>query len=240
MVESMVRPTQNEFSPAERAAVYRALRERRDVRIGYLPKPLDDETLYRLLAAAHQAPSVGFMQPWRFIVVRNLALRTAVHGIFERANAAAAAKYSGDLREAYSRLKLEGLLEAPQHLCVVCDERGERGHRLGLNSMPEMSIYSVVCAIQNLWLAARAEGIGVGWVSILDPLAVKELLRIPPDAQLVAYLCLGYVEGFADVPDLERHGWEKRAELAPLVRADYFDQTYTVRPADAWRLQTTL
>lgn len=240
MVESMVRRTENEFSPAERAAVYRALRERRDVRVGYLPKPLDDETLYRLLAAAHQAPSVGFMQPWRFIVVRNLALRTAVHGIFEHANAAAAANYSGNLREAYSRLKLEGLLEAPQHLCVVCDERGERGHRLGRNSMPEMSIYSVVCAIQNLWLAARAEGIGVGWVSILDPPAIKELLRIPPDAQLVAYLCLGYVEGFADVPDLERHGWEKRAELAPLVRADYFDQAYIAPPADAWRLQTTL
>lgn len=97
--------------------------------------------------------------------------------------------------------------------------------------MPETSIYSVVCAIQNLWLAARAEGIGVGWVSILDPLAIKELLRIPPAAHLVAYLCLGYVEGFAEVPDLERDGWEKRAELAPLVRADYFDQTYPLNGA---------
>jgi len=231
MVESMVRRTQNGFSPAERAAVYRALRERRDVRVGYLPQPLDDATLYRLLAAAHQAPSVGFMQPWRFIVVRNPALRTAVHGIFQHANAEAAANYRGNLRKVYSRLKLEGLLEAPQHLCVVCDERGERGHHLGRYSMPETSVYSVVCAIQNLWLAARAEGIGVGWVSILDPLAIKELLRIPPTAQLVAYLCLGYVEGFAEVPDLERDGWERRAELAPLVRADYFDQTYTVHAA---------
>jgi hypothetical protein len=118
------------------------------------------------------------------------------------------------------------ILEAPQHLCVVCDEQTECGHHLGRYSMPETSIYSVVCAIQNLWLAARAEGIGVGWVSILDPLAIKELLRIPPAVQLVAYLCLGYVEGFAEVPDLERDGWEKRAELMPLVRADYFDQTY--------------
>lgn len=231
MVESMVKQTRNEFSPAERAAVYRALRERRDVRVGYLPQPLDDATLYRLLAAAHQAPSVGFMQPWRFIVVRNLALRKEVHGIFEHANAAAAANYSRNLKEAYSRLKLEGLLEAPQHLCVVCDEQTERGHHLGRRSMPETSIYSVVCAIQNLWLAARAEGIGVGWVSILDPLAIKDLLRIPPAAQLVAYLCLGYVEGFFEVPDLERDGWEKRAELAPLVRADYFDQTYLVHRA---------
>jgi len=230
MVESMVKPTQNQFSPAERAAVYRALRERRDVRVGYLPQPLDDATLYRLLAAAHQAPSVGFMQPWRFIVVRNLALRQQVHTVFEHANATAAANYTGSRRELYSRLKLEGLGDSPQHLCVVCDEQTERGHQLGRHSMPETSIYSVVCAIQNLWLAARAEGIGVGWVSILDPLAIKQLLRIPPGAQLVAYLCLGYVEGFADAPDLERAGWEKRAELAQLVRADYYDQTYVMHP----------
>ena len=229
MVQSLVTPAQRDFSTEERSAVYRALRERRDVRIGYLPQLIDDVTLYRLLTAAHQAPSVGFMQPWRFIVIRSEAVRTAVHGIFQRANTEAAARYQGNRKELYSRLKLEGLLEAPQHLCVVCDDESERGHRLGRNSMPETSIYSVVCAIQNLWLAARTEGIGVGWVSILDPLAVKELLRIPPAAQLVAYLCLGYVEGFAEVPDLERYGWEKRAELAPLIRADYFDQFYAHR-----------
>jgi 5,6-dimethylbenzimidazole synthase len=226
MVESLVTPAQNDFSAAERSAVYRALRERRDVRAGYLPRPVDDATLYRLLAAAHQAPSVGFMQPWRFIVVRSEALRTAVHGIFERANTEAGARYRGERKELYSRLKLEGLLEAPQHLCVLCDEESERGHTLGRNSMPETSVYSVVCAIQNLWLAARTEGIGVGWVSILDPPAIKKLLRIPASAHLVAYLCLGYVREFADAPDLERDGWEQRAELAPLVRADYFDQPY--------------
>jgi 5,6-dimethylbenzimidazole synthase len=224
MVQSMVRPTQNEFSEAEKGAVYRAIRERRDVRAGYLPQPIDRATLYRLLAAAHQAPSVGFMQPWRFIVVRQQSLRTAVHQVFQRANADAAASYQQGRKELYSRLKLEGLLEAPQHLCVVCEEESERGHHLGRHSMPETSVYSVVCAIQNLWLAARAEGIGVGWVSILDPLAIKDLLRIPPAAQLVAYLCLGYVKEFADLPDLERDGWEKRAELTPLVRAEYFDQ----------------
>jgi len=226
MVERLVTTAQNDFSSAERAAVYRALRERRDVRAGYLPQPMDDPTLYRLLSAAHQAPSVGFMQPWRFIVVRDLALRAAVHRIFERANSDATGRYGGDQKELYSRLKLEGLREAPQHLCVLCDEDSERGHYLGRNSMPETSIYSVVCAIQNLWLAARTEGIGVGWVSILDPPRVKELLRIPASAQLVAYLCLGYVKEFAEVPDLERDGWEQRAELAPLVRADYFDQPY--------------
>jgi len=226
MVESVVTTAQNDFSSAERAAVYRALRERRDVRAGYLPQPVDDTTLYRLLSAAHQAPSVGFMQPWRFIVVRNEALLAAVHGIFERANCDATARYGGDQKELYSRLKLEGLREAPQHLCVLCDEESVRGHYLGRNSMPETSIYSVVCAIENLWLAARTEGIGVGWVSILDPPAIKNLLRIPAGTQLVAYLCLGYVRAFSDVPDLERNGWEQRADLAPLVRADYFDQPY--------------
>jgi|SRR5580700_2929400 5,6-dimethylbenzimidazole synthase len=226
MVQSVVKQTANVFSPAEKAAVYRALRERRDVRAGYLPQPLEEATLYRLLAAAHHAPSVGFMQPWRFIIVRNQVLRSAVHEIFGRANAAAAANYSSDLGELYGRLKLEGLLEAPQHLCVVCEPASERGHQLGRHSMPETSIYSVVCAIQNLWLAARAEGVGVGWVSILDPPAIKDLLRIPASAQLVAYLCLGYVEEFSDLPDLERHGWEKRAELASLVRSEYFDQPY--------------
>ena len=232
MVESMVRRAENEFSPSEKAAVYRALRERRDVRKGYLPQPIDDATLYRLLGAAHQAPSVGFMQPWRFIVVRSLALRTRVSEIFLQANAAAAASYPVERREMYSRLKLEGLREAPQHLCVVSDDRSERGHLLGRHSMPETSVYSVVCAIQNLWLAARTEGIGLGWVSILDPTAIKELLRIPTAAQLVAYLCLGYVEEFASLPDLERDGWEKRADLRSVVRADYFDQPYLVDTAD--------
>ena len=196
------------------------------MRAGYLPQPIDDTTLYRLLAAAHQAPSVGFMQPWRFIVVRDEGLRSAVHAIFQHANSDAAARYEGTRRHLYSRLKLEGLLEAPQHLCVLCDDESVRGHYLGRNSMPETSVYSVVCAIQNLWLAARTEGIGVGWVSILDSLAIKNLLRIPATTQLVAYLCLGYVRAFSNVPDLERNGWEQRAELAPLVRADYFDQPY--------------
>lgn len=233
MVKRIVKRAENGFSTEEKAAVYRVLRERRDVRAGYLPQPLEDKILYRLLAAAHQAPSVGFMQPWRFVVVRNQTLRTAVHEIFQRANAAAAASYTGELKELYLRLKLEGLLEAPQHLCVVCDEASKRGHHLGRHSMPETSIYSVVCAIQNLWLAARAEGIAVGWVSILDPQAIKDLLRIPHAAQLVAYLCLGYVKEFANLPDLERGGWEKRAELAPLVRAEYFDQPYIADGASA-------
>ncbi len=201
------------------------------MRTGYLPNPVNDATLRRLLTAAHHAPSVGFMQPWRFIVVRDASLRSAVYEIFLRANAEAAATYTGERGELYARLRLEGLLDSPQHLCVVCDPTTQRGHRLGRNSMPESSAYSVVCAIQNLWLAARVEGIGVGWVSIVDPCEIKKLLRVPPHVHLVAYLCFGYVEGFSDVPDLERKGWEERAELASLVRDNYFEQSYEFQGA---------
>jgi 5,6-dimethylbenzimidazole synthase len=224
MVESMVTDRQNAFTQEEIDAVYRAIRERRDVRSGYLPRPLEDETLIRLLTAAHMAPSVGLMQPWRFILVRDAAQRANVHEIFVRAREAAATLYDGDRCELYARLKLEALLEAPQHLCVVCDADSEQGHVLGRHSMPETPAYSVVCAIQNLWLAARAEGIAVGWVSILDPLAMKKLLRIPPGVPLVAYLCIGYVEEFAPSPDLERIGWEERTSLRSVLREEFFDQ----------------
>lgn len=231
MVESMVMQMISCYSEAERAAIYRVIRERRDVRTGYLPKPLDDAALARLLDAAHHAPSVGFMQPWRFIVVRDAGLRTAVHECFLRANDEAAAIYSGDRRAVYGQLRLEGLLAAPQHLCVVCDAASKRGHRLGRNSMPETAAYSVACAIQNLWLAARAEGIGVGWVSILDPITIKALLQIPPNVELVAYLCIGYVESFSAVPDLERSGWEQREQLASVVKSDFFNRPYQFREA---------
>lgn len=214
------------YTEAEKAAVYRVIRERRDVRTGYLPTQVDDLTLQRLLSAAHQAPSVGFMQPWRFIIIRDASLRAAVHSNFLRANAAAAQNYSDDRRELYTQLRLEGLLEAPQHICVVCESGSQRGHGLGRHSMPATAAYSAACAIQNLWLAARAEGIGLGWVSILNPSAVRSLLRIPADVDLVAYLCLGYVEQFAHTPDLEHAGWEHRADLAPLVHADFFDQPF--------------
>lgn len=223
MVESVVTARTNDFTEEERDAIYRVIRQRRDVRAGYSSRPLEDNVLSRLLSAAHMAPSVGLMQPWRFIVIRNTEQRARVHEIFQQAQDAAAALYVGERGELYARLKLEALLEAPQHLCVVCDADSERGHALGRHSMPETPSYSVVCAIQNLWLAARAEGIGVGWVSILDPAAMKRLLRIPPQVELVAYLCIGYVEDFAPRPDLERVGWEERASLASVLREEFFD-----------------
>ncbi len=217
MVESLGVTADMAFSEAERAAVYRAIAERRDVRRGFVDRSLPDELLQRLLAAAHNAPSVGLMQPSRFIVIRNLATRKAIHDIFQEANANAATTYTGEQGQQYAALKLEGILEAPQNLCIVCDAQNERGHKLGRHTMPETAAYSTVCAVQNLWLAARAEGVGVGWVSILDPIRLRGLLRIPERLLPVAYLCLGYVDRFASEPELERAGWEKRVPLRSAI-----------------------
>jgi 5,6-dimethylbenzimidazole synthase len=215
------------FCEPELAGVYRAIRERRDVRSGFLPQPLPDEVLLRLLSAAHDAPSVGLMQPWRFIVVRSLETRQAVHALFQQAQQTATATYEGERAALYSSLKLEGILEAPQNLCIVCDPASEQGHRLGRQTMPEAAIYSAVCAVQNLWLAARAEGIGVGWVSILDPEALKQLLGVPQPFALVAYLCLGYVDSFEPRPQLERLGWEQRVALEDVVRLENYSTSAT-------------
>jgi len=216
------------FDESERRAVYRAIRERRDVRRGFLPEPMPDELLTRLLEAAHNAPSVGLMQPWRFIVVRDLAVRQAIHNIFLDANQQALAGYEGERRKSYAGIKLEGILEAPQNLCIVCDTQSSQGHQLGRRTMPETTLYSTVCAVQNLWLAARAEGIGVGWVSILEPNLLRSALKIPEHITPVAYLCLGYVDAFATEPDLERVGWEKRTPLKSVLSLDRYDNNWTM------------
>lgn len=214
------------FDESERNAVYRAIRERRDVRRGFLPEPIPNELLYRLLEAAHNAPSVGLMQPWRFIVVRELAVRQKVHQIFLDANTQALAHYEEEKQQSYAGMKLEGILEAPQNLCIVCDSQSSQGHQLGRRTMPETAIYSAVCAVQNLWLAARAEGIGVGWVSILEPSLLRETLKIPGHITPVAYLCLGYVDAFATEPDLERAGWETRTPLKSVLSLDEYDSSW--------------
>jgi 5,6-dimethylbenzimidazole synthase len=224
MVESLVMTEDMAFSESDRAAVYRAIGTRRDVRRGFVDRLLPEELLQRLLAAAHSAPSVGLMQPSRFIVIRDVATRTAAHDIFKDATRTAAATYQGEQGDHYATLKLEGILEAPQNLCIVCDTQNERGHKLGRHTMPETAAYSTVCAVQNLWLAARAEGIGVGWVSILDPVRLRSLLRIPDHILLVAYLCLGYVDRFATEPELERSGWEKRIPLRTAVCYDVYSE----------------
>jgi 5,6-dimethylbenzimidazole synthase len=163
------------------------------------------------------------MQPTRFVVIRSLAVRRQVHAAFLKANQQAESRYQGARRDQYAGLKLEGILDAPQNLCILCEPESEQGHGLGRQTMPETAVYSTVCAIQNLWLAARAEGVGVGWVSILSPDALRSILNIPAHIMPVAYLCLGYVDSFGNEPELERLGWEQRSPLEGVV----FEETYT-------------
>jgi 5,6-dimethylbenzimidazole synthase len=217
----------NCFSSEERAGVYRAIRERRDVRSGFLPDPLPQELLLRLLGSAHQAPSVGLMQPWRFIVIESRAIREKIFEDFQDASAQEHQTYSGERAHLYARLTLQGILTAPINLCVVCDCDSSRGHSLGRHTMPEAALYSAVCAIQNLWLAARAEGVGLGWVSILHPERVNTILNIPTSMTLVGYFCMGFVEQFASEPELERAGWERGLSLEDVLRHETFDQAWS-------------
>ena len=216
--------SENRFDDCERRGVYRAITSRRDVRSQFNSAAIPDNLLARLLAAAHCAPSVGFMQPWEFIVIRDDRIKRDIHSNFEKANRSAAETYEGDRRVLYERQKLAGILDAPINLCVTCNKSATRGQGLGRQTMPETPIYSTVCAIQNLWLAARAEGVGVGWVSILDVATLRRSLAIPDHIDPVAYLCLGYVSAFAERPDLETSGWERRAPLADLIHFERYGE----------------
>jgi 5,6-dimethylbenzimidazole synthase len=189
---------------------------RRDVR-RFRSEPLAAGALDRLIAAACLAPSVGLSQPWRFAPVDDPARRAAIVDNFSACNREALAAYDADQAAAYAKLKLAGLREAPCHLAIFADEATPLGHGLGLRTMPEMIRYSVVAAVCNLWLAARAEGIGMGWVSILDAKQVVQTLELPADWRLIGYFCLGYPEQEDDQPELEREGWEQRRAHAAFV-----------------------
>ena len=205
-----------EFSSDEREAVYRAIEERRDVR-AFRTDPIPDATLQRILDAAHHGPSVGFMQPWNFIVVRDPATKARVQTVFARENERAATQFEGERAELYRTLKLEGIMEAPVNLCVTCDRTRSGPHVLGRNTIIDTDVYSTCCAIQNLWLAARVEGVGVGWVSILRNEDLREILGIPEHVIPVAYLCIGYPQEFLDEPELQRRGWAERVPLDALL-----------------------
>ena len=205
------------FSDHERDAVYRAIFERRDVRKDFLSRPIPDTTLHRLLMASHHAGSVGFMQPWDFVIVQNSQTKQTIKGLFEQANHRAAQSYRGEKSALYRSLKLEGIQEAPVNICVTCTRQRGGPHVLGRATIPDTDVYSTCCAIQNLWLAARAEGIGMGWVSILDYNSLKRVLGIPRSIKVVAYLCLGYVKAFSGQPDLAKAGWRKRLPIHELV-----------------------
>lgn len=195
------------FSEPERAAVYRAIFARRDVR-HFLPGPLPEGTLQRCLEAAHAAPSVGYMQPWRFLRITDARLRGELHALVDAERLRTAAELPSR-RQEFLRLKVEGVRECAE-LLVVALMDGRDAHVFGRRTLPEMDLASAACAIQNLWLAARAEGIGVGWVSFFDPDAVADLLAMPPGAQPIALLCLGRTAEFPEQPLLESLGWGER------------------------------
>jgi 5,6-dimethylbenzimidazole synthase len=208
------------FDEAERAAVYRAIYERRDVRNEFLPTPIPDDLLWRLLAAAHAAPSVGLMQPWNFLVIQSPEVKAQVHKAFTRANTDAARLFPDAMGHQYRALKLEGILKSPINLCVTCDRTRGGDVVLGRTHNPDMDLYSTVCAVQNFWLAARAEGVGVGWVSIFEDADVRAILCIPDHVAIVAYLCVGYVAHLYNRPELEAKRWASRLKLEDLVYRD--------------------
>lgn len=202
------------YSPEEIAAVYRAIYERRDMR-HFLPDVVDSEILQRLLHAAHHAPSVGFMQPWRFIRITSPELRQQIHALVEQERILTA-QALGERSDEFMKLKVEGILECGEVLiAALCEQREQ--HIFGRRTLPEMDVASLSCAIQNMWLAARAEGLGLGWVSMFEPEALKILLKMPVDSQPLAILCLGHVEQFYDKPMLEQENWATRHALETVL-----------------------
>ena len=208
---------QSSFDQAGIDAVYRVIAERRDVR-HFVPGAIDEELLMRLLGAAHQAPSVGLMQPWRFIRIQDPAIREQMVQLVDQERLATGAAL-GERNEEFMRLKVEGIRECGEVLVAALMDRREK-HIFGRRTLPEMDLASVACAIQNMWLAARAEGLGMGWVSLFDPVKLAALLGIPEGGKPVAIICLGHVAGFYPKPMLELEGWAMRGKLADLVYTD--------------------
>ena len=215
------------FSGAEQSAVYRAIFERRDMR-HFAGGSVAPDTMRRLLVAAHHAPSVGFMQPWRFIRIADPGLRKQLHALVEKERQLTA-QALGEQAETFMRLKVEGVLDAAE-LWAVALADGREKHVFGRRTLPQMDLASAACAIQNLWLAARAEGLGMGWVSLFDPLAVAQLLQMPTGAEPIALLCIGPVHAFYEVPMLQRERWAQRCPLDDLLFEDTWGQPLTKEP----------
>lgn len=213
------------FSAPERKAVYRAIRERRDVR-AFRPEPIPEDVFWRLLEAAHQAPSVGRMQPWNFVRITDPALKQGVYNHFRDINDRAATLHGGDRQATYQALKLQGILDAPLNLLVTCDRTRGGPHVLGRTTMPEMDAYSTCLAVQNLWLAARAEGLGVGWMSLMEPEVIQAFFGLPSEVIPIAYLCLGFPVDLPPDPLLGRVGWRDGLELADLIFQDRWGVTW--------------
>jgi len=210
-----------EFTDEEKKGFYKAIYSRRDVRSHFTSRSIKDDVLSRILNAAHHAPSVGFSQPWNFILIKDITTKKKIKDSFEEEKNRSSKLVEEPKRTKYLSFKLEGILESPINLCVTYDPSKFGPFVIGRSSIPEAGLYSVCCAIQNLWLAARTEGVGLGWVSILSNDTLKEVLELPEHVVPIAYLCLGYVDDFAQKPDLETAGWLPRLDLKDVV---YFEK----------------
>ncbi len=210
----------HEFEEDLKAGVYRAIYGRRDIRAQFRSDPIPEEVLAQVLRAAHQAPSVGFMQPWNFILVRKQEIKEKIQAVFQQAHSEATVMFSGEKREQYKTFKLEGILESPLNICITRDKERFGPVVIGRTASKIMDLYSCVCAVQNLWLAARAEGLGVGWVSIIHDEDIAEILNLPDQVAPVAYLCIGYVTSFPEKPELEAAEWLPRLPLNELIFCD--------------------
>ena len=213
-----------DFSAEEKNGFYKAVFSRRDVRSHFTSQPIDERILSKILNAAHHAPSVGFSQPWNFILIKDVDTRRNVKDSFDNERVRSSNLVEDPKRSKYLSLRLEGILNSAVNVCVTYDPSKFGPFVIGRSSIPETGIYSVCCAIQNLWLAARAEGIGVGWVSILSNDDLKKILDIPEYVVPVAYLCLGHVSNFAEKPDLESAGWLPRLGLKDVVFYEKWDK----------------
>jgi 5,6-dimethylbenzimidazole synthase len=211
----------DDFTSEEKKGLYKAIHSRRDVRSHFTTREIEDEILSRILNAAHHAPSVGFSQPWNFILIKDPQTKARIKKSFEEEKESSSQLIEDPKRSKYLSFKLEGILESPVNLCVTYDPSKFGPFVIGRSSIPEAGLYSVCCAIQNLWLAARTEDVGLGWVSILSNDVLKEVLDLPNHVVPVAYLCLGYVDEFASKPDLETAGWLPRLGLKDVI---YFEK----------------
>ena len=207
----------HQYSEQERAAIYRAIGERRDMR-HFRDEPIDAALMQRLFQVAHQAPSVGFIQPWRIIRITKPELRTAIHDIVD-AERIKTAEALAERQQTFMKLKVEGIKECGE-LLVMALMDGREQHVFGRRTMPEMDLASVSCAIQNMWLAARAEGIGMGWVSMFEPEDLAQLLNMPEGATPIAILCLGHVDEFYPAPMLELEDWRKATDINEVIFTD--------------------
>lgn len=221
----------DDFSEDEKRGFYKAIYSRRDVRSHFTSEPIKDDILSKILHAAHHAPSVGFSQPWNFILIKDDKTKKKIKKSFDIEKNRSSQLVEEPKRSKYLSFKLEGILESPVNLCVTYDPTKFGPFVIGRSSIPEAGLYSVCCAIQNLWLSARTEGIGLGWVSILSNDALKEVLEIPEHVIPVAYLCLGHVDDFAEKPDLQTAGWLPRLELKDVV---YFEK-WNDKESDEWQ-----